>query len=82
MVKHKRILYILIAVDQLVNTIFGGMPDETISAKAWRMQDKKKRYKVLRCIIDKLFWFDPDHCRTSYLSEIEKHHLPDEYHKQ
>lgn len=71
-------LRVLIAIDQLVNTIFGGMPDETISAKLWRLRDRQP-YKTLRYIVDALFWFDKDHCRTSYESEIKKTQLPSNY---
>ena len=71
-------LRVLIAIDQLVNTIFGGMPDETISAKLWRLKDRYP-YKILRYIVDALFWFDKDHCRTSYESEIKKTQLPSNY---
>lgn len=74
------LLRVLIAIDQLVNTIFGGMPDETISAKLWRLKDRQP-YKVLRYIVDTLFWFDKEHCRTSYESEIKKTQLPSNYRK-
>lgn len=74
------ILRVLIAFDQFVNTLLGGMPDETISAKLWRLKDRQP-YKVLRYLVDKLFWFDKDHCRTSYESEIKKTQLPEEYNK-
>ena len=72
------LLRVLIAVDQLVNTLFGGMPDETISAKLWRLRDRYP-YKVFRIIVDKLFWFDKDHCRISYESEFKKTQLPSNY---
>lgn len=72
------LLRVLIAIDQLVNTLFGGMPDETISAKLWRLRYRQP-YKILRYIVDTLFWFDKDHCRTSYESEIKKTQLPSNY---
>lgn len=34
----------LIALDQLVNTLLGGMADETLSARAHRMRSKGQRY--------------------------------------
>ena len=74
------LLRVLIAIDQLVNTLFGGMPDETISAKLWRLRYRQP-YKTLRYVVDALFWFDKGHCRTSYESEIKKTQLPSNYRK-
>ena len=69
----------LLSIDQLANTLLWGEPDETISSRAWRCgvrADKpKKRWRVARAIIDRIFWFDKDHCRRSYESEIERNHL-------
>lgn len=72
------ILRVLIAIDQLVNTLFGGLPDETISAKLWRKRESQP-YKTLRIIVDGVFWFDPEHCKTSYESEIKRKYLPKDY---
>ena len=69
----------LIAVDQLLNALLGGWADETLSARSWRMRNKGKRWHVARLVIDALFWFDKDHCRNAYLSEIYRGHLPVEY---
>jgi hypothetical protein len=71
----------LIAIDQVLNTVVWikgdgfGFADETLSARAWRLRDQSKAYKR----IDRLFFFDPDHCRTSYEAEQERRHLPTEY---
>lgn len=72
---------ILLALDQLANALFGGKSDETISARAYRQQFKKKRWKIARIIIDKLFFFQKDHCYKAFISEINKKHLPSEYEK-
>lgn len=64
---------ILIALDQLINAVLGGYPDETLSAYSWRKQDW--RYKV----INKLFFWQNNHCRGSYESEKVRRHLPPEY---
>jgi hypothetical protein len=70
----QRALNLLIAIDQLIYVVitFGrGHPDETMSAAAWRLEQKGRwQGKLFRPLIDKLFWFDPDHCRTSYESEL------------
>lgn len=66
---------VLVGVDQLLNTIFKGMPDETLSARAYRL-DKERGRKWPRLLIDALLWFDKDHCHQAYLSEIERKQLP------
>lgn len=79
----RRILNILIALDQLVWTIvtFGhGSPDETISAAAWRLELKGHWFGVYgRPAIDLLFFFDKNHCRVSYESEMLRTQLPMHY---
>ncbi len=70
----------LIAFDQLINTMIGGYADETLSARAWRAdRDGKILGKIFRPIIDCLFFFDPQHCFTSYLAEYERKQFPKEY---
>lgn len=59
---------ILIAIDQLGNTLLGGWADETLSARSWRCRERQP-YKTLRPIIDGLFFFQPNHCKESYESE-------------
>lgn len=55
---------ILIAIDQLAGTVLiGTMPDETISAAAYR-----RGWTRTERVINLLF-NDPNHCRDSYLSE-------------
>lgn len=66
---------ILIALDQLLNAIFQGEPDETLSSRAWRLEQERGR-KWPRILIDLLLWFDKDHCHQAYLSEIERKQLP------
>lgn len=70
---------VAIAFDQLCNAILGGMADETLSARAWRQRDKKKRWAFMRRFIDCLFFFQKDHCYESYKSEMVRNHLPKEY---
>ncbi len=66
---------VLIALDQLANTVAGGYPDETLSARCWRLR-LRKPWCYLRAVIDGLFFFDPDHCRTSFESEVARKHSP------
>lgn len=68
---------ILIAIDQLINAIFGGWADETLSARCWRCRERQP-YKLLEPVINRLF-FDPMHCFYSYISERKRAQLPPEY---
>ena len=63
-------LNLLIAVDQLVNAILRGDPDETLSSRAHRMREKGQRvWGWTARAIDLLFFFEPEHCRTSWERE-------------
>ena len=70
---------VLIGIDQLANTLLGGDPDETLSARSWRLREKNPR---MHKVIDTIFFFDKDHCRTSYESELLRKQLPEEYSRQ
>ena len=73
--KHPDCFQILIAIDQLINTLFGGMADETLSSRAYRLELERGR-SWARKLIDALFWFDKSHCKESYESEILRRQLP------
>lgn len=61
----KRYLWnFLIAVDQLINTILGGVPDETISSRMGK-RVVKKNCKVCKVICRILDLFEKDHCIKS-----------------
>lgn len=71
---------ILIALDQTVNTIFNGEPDETLSARAWRLHKRYWYARVAQILLDLVFTpFSHNHCYESYLSECNRKHLPAEY---
>ena len=74
----KRSEQIPIALDQLVNTVFGGWADETLSCRAWRQRERKKHWAIIRRVIDALFFWQKDHCKTAYESELQRRHLPPE----
>ena len=76
--RHPDGFQILVAIDQLVNTIFGGFADETISARSHRAYLEGKR-KWLRNLINAIFFFQEDHCREAYESEIFRQQYPEEY---
>jgi len=78
----KYVKNILIGIDQLVNTILGGMPDETISAKAYRMRVEKNSFfwKNAEKVINFLF-FDEKHCEDAANSELSRKQISSWYKK-
>ena len=72
----------LIAFDQLVNTIIyikgdgWGYADETLSARAYRLRELSSLpYKL----INGLFFWQDNHCKQAYYSEVFNKQLPAEY---
>lgn len=69
----QRLLNLLIAVDQLVYvliTLGKGMPDETMSAAAWRLEQKGHLSgRLFRPLIDTIFFWDPNHCYEAARAE-------------
>ena len=66
---------VLIAFDHLINALLGGWADESLSAHAWRQHlEGKRNWPYL--LIDAILFFDGNHCRTSYESELERTQLP------
>lgn len=59
----KYLLNLLISLDQLVNTLTGGDPDETISSRAGKATRRNSGPWRLLCRI--LHIFDPAHCEKS-----------------
>lgn len=53
---------LLISIDQLVNTIFGGDPDETISSRAGKDRKINKFAKILSRFLN---WVDSNHVEKS-----------------
>lgn len=76
---------ILIALSQLGNTILGGYPDESMSARAWRTYSKGRWPGVLlRPLIDAFFFVitlgrDRNHCEDAYDSERLRRQFPEHY---
>ena len=71
---------LLIGADQMLNTLLGGYPDETFSARVWRKaQAGQWFWRALRWLIDHIFFLQDDHCRKSYESEAARGHSPREF---
>lgn len=62
---------VLVAIDQLGNALLGGWADETLSSRSHR-QNSKLRWHIMEKIINTLFFFQKDHCRKAYESEIHR----------
>lgn len=71
---------VLIAIDQVLNTLVGGFADETLSARAWRCRDDSKRWSIARRVIDAAFKpFQPNHCERAYINELDRKQYPHHY---
>jgi hypothetical protein len=73
--------HVAIAIDQLGNSIIGGFPDETISARCHR----EKRWQKYLIDYTLFFWQKDEngrrHCEQCYWYERERMDLPVEYRK-
>lgn len=70
---------ILIAIDQLANSIFGGYADETLSARVYRHRRTSAWWAFWYRAINLLFFWQADHCMGSYNAEFMRKHLPKAY---
>lgn len=74
------LLYNLIALDQLLNTLLAGHPDETLSSRAYRAEQKDKIFgKFFRPLIDAVFFWQKQHCYKGYLAEKQRRQLPSNF---
>lgn len=73
-----RLREVAVAIDQLANAILGGYAQETISSRCWRLRDYRP-YSTMRRVIDGLFFWQQDHCRISYESQVRRRNMPSDY---
>jgi hypothetical protein len=71
----RRIKATLIALDNLAAALIWGWPGLTVSAQMYRWELKGKSAWP-RKLVDRIFWFDPEHCRMSYKNEVSGMRLP------
>lgn len=74
---------ILIGLNQTLNCLIRlngeyGTPDEMLSARAWRLRETHPRLHVW---VDRMFFWDKDHCKIAYRAEQVRRDLPEEYQK-
>lgn len=73
---------VLIGLDQALNCMVKlsgdgwGLPDEMLSARAWRLREQ---YPSLRLWIDRLFFWDDNHCQECFAIELERRQSPRDY---
>lgn len=61
------VLKALIAFDKGLNFMLDGDPNETLSSRAWRMEQQRQPYWFwTRRLIDSLFFWQEGHCLLSY----------------
>lgn len=70
---------VLIALDQALNALLGGWPDETLSSRCWRLRHLPG-WGTARRVLDFVAGLlgDKDHCRASYDSEWLRLQCPPE----
>ena len=77
--RHPDGFQVLVALDQVVNTLIGGWADETLSSRAHRRALRGKT--GVAWVIDHIFFWQDEHCKTAYESELERTQLPVELRK-
>lgn len=55
-------------IDEGVNTVFGGSPNETVSERAAKARNAGRRWGCVLCRM--LNWINPGHCDNSLTSTI------------
>ena len=66
-------LNLFVAIDQLLNALLAGAPDETLSSRAYRAdRDGKWFGRLFRPAIDVLFFWQPRHCYQAHLAEVQR----------
>ena len=74
------LLNLAIGIDQMANTLIGGAPDETLSARAHRMRVKGHKYWGWTAgAINLLFFWQVDHCLSAYRAEVLRRQYPEAY---
>lgn len=72
---------LFVAFDQLINALFNGWADETMSAHAHRLHRDGKPFGWLRWLYDGLFVWQTwklDHCERAYRAELQRLQAPPE----
>jgi len=62
------------ATSQWVNVVllWSQNPNESISGRAYRLQDKSRAWAAARVIIDTVIFWEDKHCKLSYLADYRR----------
>lgn len=66
--------FLAIAVDQLINALLGGYPDETLSARAHRLSSDYPAWAIAKQWINLIFFLEEDHCQNAHEEEEARKH--------
>ncbi|MFC0939011.1 DNA helicase UvrD [Pasteurella multocida] len=74
------LFHLAVALDQLFNAVLGGAADETLSSRTYRgavlSAKPKKKWEVLYKAINRMFFWEEDHCKQAYESEVKRRQYP------
>lgn len=77
------VMRVLIVLDQTLNTLIGGSPDETLSSRTYRRakldKQPKKGWVLFHTFVDTLFFFQSNHCYESYKVELAHLHADTDF---
>lgn len=78
-----RLFKLAISIDQLFNTLLSGYPDETLSARTYRMavleKEPKRRWRFMYKLVNSIFFWQEDHCKHAFQFEVASKDLPEGY---
>jgi hypothetical protein len=67
----KQYIYnVLVGFDMFMNTVFGGLPDETISAHAGRMEKQDSYWAIVLSVF--LNWLQPHHVEDAIKGDEQR----------
>lgn len=64
------LINILVSISQALNTILGGNPDMTFSARAYVNRHNKNWNRVYK-LVNKIYFWQTNHCATSFAADVE-----------
>jgi hypothetical protein len=65
------------SLTQLLNTLLGGWPDESLSSRVYRRRHRAGWDRAY-IAINALFFWEVNHCRSAYESERLRRQMPPE----
>lgn len=66
-------LNVLAAWSQMWNAFWGGHRDQSFSSRSYEAMLAGKWWgKIAVVVVNRLFWWEQDHCRRAFLSDDER----------